>query len=277
MQRGWMVITGAGPGIMQAAQGGAGRDASFGVSIRLPFEEEVNHVIAGDAKLLRFKYFFTRKVMFVKNAHAVALFPGGFGTHDEAFEALTLIQTGKSEMLPVVFIDAPGGSYWRDWAEYVSTHLLRRGLISPDDVALFRVTDDPSEAVAEITRFYRNYHSSRYVGDRLVLRVREPPGGDALAALSAEFADLLRSGVIETSAALPEEEDEVPGMPRLVLDFSRGRNQGRLRRLIDRLNEIEPGTDATTRGPAATHQIVEQELITTTEPEGASRAPGARR
>jgi hypothetical protein len=179
-QRGWSVITGAGPGIMQAAQGGAGRDGSFGVSIRLPYEE-VNRVIAGDAKLASFKYFFTRKVAFVKNAHAAALFPGGFGTHDEGFEMLTLIQTGKSEMLPVVFVDAPGGSYWRNWAEYVDTHLLRRGLIAPDDVALFRVTDDPREAADEITRFYRNYHSSRWLGDRLLLRVRQAPTDDALA------------------------------------------------------------------------------------------------
>ena len=267
VQRGWMVITGAGPGIMQAAQGGAGRDGSFGVSIRLPFEEEVNHTIAGDGKLMSFKYFFTRKVAFVKNAHAAALFPGGFGTHDEAFEALTLIQTGKSEMLPVVFIDAPGGSYWRDWAAYVDTHLLQRGLIAPDDVALFRVTDDPSEAADEITRFYRNYHSSRYVGDRLVLRVREAPRGDGLTALNDEFGDLLRGGAIEPSAALREEGDEVPGMPRLVLELHRGRNQGRLRRLIDRLNEIEPGTEADPRGSAATHQIVEQEPVTGT-PEG---------
>ncbi len=257
VRRGWMVITGAGPGIMQAAQGGAGRDGSFGVSIRLPYEAP-NEVIAGDAKLMSFKYFFTRKVAFVKNAHAAALFPGGFGTHDEAFETLTLIQTGKSEMLPVVFIDAPGGSYWRDWAQYVDTHLLQRGLIAPDDVALFRVTDDPCEAAEEIARFYRNYHSSRWVDDRLVLRVREVPRGDALAALDGEFADLLRGGPLTASAALPEEGDEAPGMPRLVLTVDRGRNQGRLRRLIDRLNDVEPGAEAVTRGSAATHQIIEQ-------------------
>ena len=140
-QHGWMVITGAGGGIMQAAQGGAGRDASFGVNIRLPFEQAANVVIAGDAKLVNFRYFFTRKVSFVSHSHAIALFPGGFGTHDEGFEALTLIQTGKSEMLPVVFVDAPGGDYWRDWAQYVDEHLLGRELIAPDDVALFRVTD----------------------------------------------------------------------------------------------------------------------------------------
>ncbi len=254
---GWMVITGAGGGIMQAAQGGAGRDASFGVNIRLPFEQQANEVIAGDAKLVNFRYFFTRKVSFVKHSHAIALFPGGFGTHDEGFEALTLIQTGKSEMLPVVFIDAPGGSYWREWAEYLDTHLLRRGLVSPDDMALFRVTDSVDEAVAEITRFYRNYHSSRYVGERLVLRVQEAPSPDALAALSREFAGILSSGAIEASDALPEEEGEVPGLPRLVLHFDR-RNQGRLRRLIDRLNETPPRAETAAR--AATHQIVAAEL-----------------
>jgi uncharacterized protein (TIGR00730 family) len=257
-QRGWMVITGAGPGIMQAAQGGAGRDGSFGVSIRLPYEE-VNQVIAGDEKLASFKYFFTRKLAFVKNAHAAALFPGGFGTHDEAFEMLTLIQTGKSEMLPVVFVDAPGGSYWRDWAEYVDTHLLRRGLIAPDDVALFRVTDAPRQAADEIARFYRNYHSSRWVGDRLVLRVRQAPAADALAALGIEFSDLLRGGRIAASTALAEEGDDAPGMARLVLEPTRGRNQGRLRRVIDRLNDIVPGADA--GASPATHQIVEQQPV----------------
>jgi hypothetical protein len=256
-RHGWMVITGAGGGIMQAAQGGAGRDASFGVNIRLPFEQQANEVIAGDAKLVNFRYFFTRKVSFVRHSHAIALFPGGFGTHDEGFEALTLIQTGKSEMLPVVFIDAPGGDYWRDWQLYVSEHLLGRKLISPDDVALFRVTDSVDEAVGEITRFYRNYHSSRYVGDRLVLRVNEAPSGDALAALSREFADLLVEGAIESSAALPEEKGELPALPRLVLHYDR-KNTGRLRRLIDRLNDLAPKAEPA--AGAAPHQIVPAEM-----------------
>ena len=263
-QRGWMVITGAGGGIMQAAQGGAGREASFGVNIRLPFEQQANEVILGDHKLVNFRYFFTRKVSFVRHSHAIALFPGGFGTHDEGFEALTLIQTGKSEMLPVVFVDEPGGSYWRDWAEYVDTHLLGRKLISPDDVALFRVTDSVDAAVAEVTRFYRNYHSSRYVGDRLVLRVQEAPSGDALAALSREFSDLLASGVIEASGALPEEEGEAPGLARLALRFDR-RSTGRLRRLIDRLNETEPRGEAAAL--AAAHEIVAAEFPADAESE----------
>jgi len=265
-QHGWMVITGAGGGIMQAAQGGAGRDASFGVNIRLPFEQAANEVIAGDAKLVNFRYFFTRKVSFVRHSHAIALFPGGFGTHDEGFEALTLIQTGKSEMLPVVFVDAPGGDYWRDWAKYVNDHLLGRKLISPNDVALFRVTDSVEEAVAEVTRFYRNYHSSRYVGERLVLRVQQAPSADALAALSREFTDLLVRGAIEASAALPEEQGDEPGLARLVLHFDR-RSLGRLRRLIDRVNEITPRADAAAR--AAAHQIVPAELTEAAEGEEA--------
>jgi uncharacterized protein (TIGR00730 family) len=257
-ERGWMVITGAGGGIMQAAQGGAGRDASFGVNIRLPFEQAANEVIAGDAKLVNFRYFFTRKVSFVRHSHAIALFPGGFGTHDEGFEALTLIQTGKSEMLPVVFVDAPGGDYWRDWSQYVHEHLLGRRLISPDDVALFRVTDSVDEAVAEITRFYRNYHSSRYVGDRLVLRVREAPSEGDLAALSREFADVLARGAIEASGALPEEQGDAPGLARLLLHFDR-KSTGRLRRLIDRVNEVEPRAEAAARA-AVPHEIVPVEL-----------------
>lgn len=264
-KQGWMIITGAGGGIMQAAQGGAGRDASFGVNIRLPFEQQANEVIAGDAKLVNFRYFFTRKVSFVRHSHAIALFPGGFGTHDEGFEALTLIQTGKSEMLPVVFVDAPGGDYWRDWASYVDEHLLGRKLISPDDVALFRVTDSVDDAVAEITRFYRNYHSSRYVGDRLVLRVHEAPSPDALAALSREFADLLVRGAIEAGGALPEEAGDAPGLSRLVLRFDR-KSTGRLRRLIDRINEITPRPTAAGAARAAAHQIVPAEL-----PEAAER------
>jgi uncharacterized protein (TIGR00730 family) len=242
---------------MQAAQGGAGREASFGVNIRLPFEQAANEVIAGDAKLVNFRYFFTRKVSFVRHSHAIALFPGGFGTHDEGFEALTLIQTGKSEMLPVVFVDAPGDDYWRDWAAYVQEHLLGRRLISSDDVALFRVTDSVDEAVEEITRFYRNYHSSRYVGERLVLRVRQAPSAERLAALSREFADVLVRGAIEASGPLPEEGGDAPGLARLALHFDR-KSSGRLRRLIDRLNEIAPA--AAERAGAAAHQIVPAEL-----------------
>jgi hypothetical protein len=235
--QGWMVITGAGDGIMGAAQAGAGRDASFGVNIRLPWEQQPNPVIAGDPKLINFRYFFTRKLAFLKEAHAVALFPGGFGTHDEGFEALTLIQTGRNEILPVVFVDAPDGRYWREWARYVEEHLRAPGLIGDDDLALFRVTDDVDHAVAETVDFYRNYHSSRFVDDLLVLRVRVAPTPEQLAALNEEFRDLFVEGKMEVSAPLLEEGDEEPDHARLTLRFDR-RRAGHLRMLIDRLNAL---------------------------------------
>ncbi len=235
VRAGWMVITGAGGGIMAAAQGGAGRDASFGVNIRLPFEQRANEVIAGDPKLVNFRYFFTRKVVFVKESHAIALFPGGFGTHDEGFEALTLIQTGKSAIVPVVFVDVPGGSYWREWEEWVRTHLAARGLVSEHDLGLFRVTDDAAAAVHEVLDFYSNYHSSRYVGERLTLRLRRAPDPEQLEALNRDFADLLVAGAIEASGPLPQEGGELPDYARLVLRFDR-REMGRLRALIDALN-----------------------------------------
>ncbi len=250
VRAGWMVITGAGDGIMAAAQGGAGRHASFGVNIRLPFEQSANETIAGDAKLINFRYFFTRKVIFVKEAHAIVLFPGGFGTHDEGFEALTLIQTGKSEMVPVVFVDEPGGSYWRDWLEYVQTHLSERGLINPEDLNFFHVTDSVESAVAEIEEFYRNYHSSRFVGDRLVLRLHVSPTDEQLQALNDEFSGLLDSGRIERTEPLPQEYSGLAHLARLWLHFNR-KKVGLLRGLIDRLNsfveESAPPRDARRR------------------------------
>jgi len=258
VRAGWMVITGAGDGIMAAAQGGAGRAASFGVNIRLPFEQSANEVIAGDAKLINFRYFFTRKVVFVKEAHAIVLFPGGYGTHDEAMEALTLIQTGKGEMLPVVFVDAPGGSYWQEWREWVVSHMGSRGFISPEDLALFKVTDNVDVAVHEILKFYSNYHSSRFVGDRLVLRVRQAPGDAELDGLNTDFKDILRSGRIELGAALPEEVSEAANLPRILLDFNR-RDLARLRQLIDRLNGLV-ADEASPPGEAVPHEIVSQGL-----------------
>ncbi len=237
VEEGWMVITGAGSGIMGAAQGGAGRQASFGVNIRLPFEQEANPTIAGDSKLINFRYFFTRKVVFVKESHAIALFPGGFGTHDEGFEALTLIQTGKSEIVPVVFIDSPGGSYWRDWERWLRSHLLEGGLVSEEDFHLFRITDDVEEAVSEIQNFYSNYHSSRYVDDLLVMRVQRAPSEEQLVALNEEFADVVTRGRIEVTGALEREEGEAADLPRVTLGFDR-RSMGRLRKLIDRLNSF---------------------------------------
>lgn len=263
VEKEWMVITGAGEGIMGAAQGGAGRDSSFGVNIRLPFEQTANDVIAGDHKLINFRYFFTRKVVFVKEAHAIALFPGGFGTHDEGFEALTLIQTGKSEIVPVVFIDEPDGRYWHEWLEYVETHLTERGLINPEDLNLFRVTDSVDEAVEEIEGFYRNYHSSRYVGGHLVLRMHVAPTDAELEALNDEFGGLLDSGRIERAEALPAEYRELAHLPRLRLHFNR-RAVGQMRRLIDRLNEfgdeVAPPRDARRREIFPSPLPVDQEL-----------------
>jgi uncharacterized protein (TIGR00730 family) len=250
-QAGWMTITGGGGGIMEAAQIGAGREKSFGVNIRLPFEQHSNAVIAGDPKLINFRYFFSRKVTFVKESHAMALFAGGFGTQDESFESLTLIQTGKSEMMPVVCIDAPGESYWRDWEAYVGTQLRAPGLISEEDMSLFHVTDDVEDAVSEILGFYRNYHSSRYVGDRLVIRLCEKPTEEQLTVLNDEFAGILKKGAIETTEPL-EQETETLDLPRIQLRFDR-RSVGRLRQLIDRLNGFasEPSQER-----AAPHEIV---------------------
>jgi hypothetical protein len=271
VREGWMVITGAGPGIMEAAQGGAGRQASFGVNIRLPFEQQPNPTIAGDSKLINFRYFFTRKLIFVKEAHAIVLFPGGFGTHDEGFEALTLIQTGHSEIVPVVFVDEPGGSYWRDWERYVDSHLRERGLINPDDLALFRVTDDIDVAVREVADFYRNYHSSRFVRDLLVLRLRVAPSDAELAALNDEFGALLQGGRIESCGVLPEEEDEDAALPRLALLFNR-RRVGLLRRLIDRVNGW--AADAASPRNASPRAITESSLPPEAENAELEEEPG---
>jgi uncharacterized protein (TIGR00730 family) len=238
-RRGWMVITGAGDGIMKAGQGGAGRERSFGVNVRLPFEQPANEIIKNDSKLITFKYFFTRKLVFVKEADAIALFPGGFGTMDETFELLTLIQTGKSNPLPVVCVDSPGGDYWKAWDGYVREVLVRRGLISSQDVSLYRVTDRVETAIAEITGFYGNYHSSRYVGDQLVMRLRQAPTEPQLARLNDEFRDILVDGTMTVGPALPEETNDhaIRHLPRLVLHFNR-KDIGRLRQLIDALNRL---------------------------------------
>jgi hypothetical protein len=237
--RGFMVITGGAGGIMQAGNEGAGRERSFGVNIRLPFEQGANPVLEGDEKLLWFKYFFTRKLMFVKESDAVALFPGGFGTQDEGFEVLTLTQTGKNHPLPIVLVDRPGGTYWASWERFVREAIVARGLASPDDTALYRVFDDVDAAADEIVRFYRNYHSSRFVLDRFVIRLNRPIPRAALGALNTEFGDLLVAGAIETSGALEGEENEpdLAALPRLVFRYDR-RRLARLRMFIDRLNAL---------------------------------------
>ena len=234
---GWMVITGAGNGIMEAGHLGAGRDNSFGLNIMLPFEQSANPVVHGDPKLMTLRYFFTRKLMFIKESDAVVLFPGGFGTHDEAFEALTLIQTGKSHLFPVVMVDEPGGTYWSAWLRFIETELIGRGYISPADRSLFRVTDSVEAAVDEVTRFYRVYHSMRYVRGDLVLRLRSSLKDKLLARVKRSFGDILLGGTFEQAEALPEEanEPELANLPRLKFRFDR-HAVGRLRQLIDVIN-----------------------------------------
>lgn len=235
--RGYMVITGAGPGIMEACQRGAGRDRSFGINIRLPFEQSPNLIIHGDPKLMNFKYFFTRKLFFLKEADAVVLFPGGFGTHDEGFEVLTLVQTGKTRPIPLVLLDRPRGTFWKTWQRYVEDHIVRRGMVSPNDLALYHVTDNVDTAVNEIIGFYRVYHSSRYVGDRLVIRITRSLPDRFVQALTEEFRDIIADGVLEQRAAFAVErtDAEVFHLPRLVFRFNRI-HFGRLRQLIDRVN-----------------------------------------
>lgn len=236
-EAGFMTITGAGPGIMEAAQEGAGRDGSFGLNIKLPFEQTANPHIDGDAKLINFNYFFTRKLAFVKESDAIAAFPGGFGTMDELFETLTLIQTGKAQVVPVVLVDAEGGTYWKTWLQFVKDHLLRLGLISPEDLNLFRITTDIDEAVEEVTGFYRNFHSYRYVGKKVVLRLLKPVTEEILSVLNSDYLDLLESGHYEACDALPEEADEthLASLPRLICTKRRGL-AGRFRQMIDYLN-----------------------------------------
>jgi uncharacterized protein (TIGR00730 family) len=234
---GWMLVTGAGPGIMAAGLEGAGPDKAFGINIRLPFEDAPNAFISGDPKLVEMKYFFTRKLMLLKESDGYAVLPGGFGTMDEAFELLTLLQTGKAEPSPLVFVDLPGGGYWRAWEQFVSDQLCARGLVSVEDTTLYRITDDVSQAADEVLGFYRNYHSLRVVGDVTVIRTRAAPSDDKLAALNAEFPDICVSGNIYRTEPLAQElsgRDNVE-LPRIALHFDR-LHYGRLRQLIDALN-----------------------------------------
>ena len=231
----WMVVTGAGPGIMEAGNRGAGTEYGFGVNIRLPFEAAANPYVH-ESRLINFKYFFTRKLMFVKESDAFVLFPGGFGTQDEAFELLTLVQTGKSDMHPIVLMEAEGTGYWEAWLEFVAT-LDRHGMISSDDRNLFTFTTSVDEAADEILRFYGNYHSQRYVDGKLVLRLKHEPTEELLAHLNDEFADIVVAGKIEKVPASRQEvaDGDHVELPRVRLHFDR-RHLGRLRLLVDRLN-----------------------------------------
>jgi uncharacterized protein (TIGR00730 family) len=236
--RRWMVLTGAGGGIMEGAHVGAGKEMSMGVNIMLPFEQESNPVISRDEKLVHLKYFFTRKLIFVKEVHAVALFPGGFGTQDEGFETLTLVQTGKRDLMPIVCIDEPGGTYWSAWLQFIREQLLDRGLISPEDLSLLKVTDDCDAAVNEIMRFYSVYNSMRYVRNKLVLRLHRDPSDEFIARLNDEFGDIVESGAIKKTTVhrLEADDEHLKDLPRIAFQFDR-KSIGRLRQMVDFINE----------------------------------------
>jgi hypothetical protein len=239
VRAGFMVITGAGPGIMQAGHEGAGPEKSFGANIRLPWEQGANPVIAEDKKLVTFKYFFTRKLIFIRQSDAIALFPGGFGTLDEGYEAITLMQTGKAQLMPLVLVDKPGGTYWKTWDIHVREELLRNKLISPEDLNLYQITDSTDEAVKIITRFYRNFHSTRFVRDLFIIRLKIAPSESALAALNEDFSDIIVEGKIQAVKPTPEEveHNEHLELKRIAFNFNR-RDYGRLRQLIDVLNGL---------------------------------------
>jgi uncharacterized protein (TIGR00730 family) len=232
----WMVVTGAGPGIMEAGLEGAGPEHAFGVAIKLPFESTTTQFVDGDPKLVNFRYFFTRKLEFIKESDAFVLLPGGFGTLDEAFELLTLLQTGKAQPAPVVLLDVPGGSYWTSWCDFI-TRELGGSYISPADLGLLRITDSVDETVSEVLDFYTNYHSLRFVQGVLVLRLLHAPTAAAVAALQEEFADIIARGGIDVIEATPAEvaDDDHVDLARVAFRFNR-RGWSRLRAMIDRLN-----------------------------------------
>ncbi|HYA44386.1 MAG TPA: LOG family protein [Acidimicrobiales bacterium] len=239
-ERGWSTVTGAGPGIMAAGLEGAGPEHAFGINIRLPFEQEPNQFISSDPKLVSMKYFFTRKLLLVKESDGYAVLPGGFGTLDEAFELLTLLQTGKAQPAPVVLLEVPHGSYWQAWEGFVVGEVAARGLIDRDDAGLYLITDDVMEAAGEILAFYRNYHSARWVGDRLVIRVLAQPTDAEVGALNERFADICLQGGIEAlPGPLPAEAREVdhPELPRLALRFDPAAYP-KLRLLINAVNAL---------------------------------------
>ncbi len=240
-EHGFMVLTGAGSGIMEAVQRGAGRNGGFGLNIRLPMEQQANSTLKGDAKLITFKYFFTRKLMFVKETSAIVCFPGGFGTMDETFEALTLMQTGKSYVVPIVLVQSPEDDYWQSWDEFIRRHMVDRGKISREDTLLYRITDNVDAACAEIATFYKVYHSMRDVGTSTVFRLNHPISQGLVHRLTEDFSDILQDGQFVLHAGpLPEEngDAELASLPRLAFPFNRG-SMGRLREVVDRINRGE--------------------------------------
>ncbi len=252
-ERDFMCITGAGHGIMEAGNVGAGRENSFGLNIRLPFEQSSNPVVKDSSRLINYKYFFTRKLNFVRECHAVACFPGGFGTHDEGLETLTLVQTGKSHLVPIVFVHPKTSTFWDEWHDYNVDKLLKRGMISPSDLDLYKIFSSEEEACQEITHFYSRYHSMRYVGDDLVIRLESPLTTEEIEILNDEFSDIIKSGKIETTEPLgPESQDEhLVHLPRLKMHYTRYKF-GRLRKLIDAINDFRSSDPATLAVPETT-------------------------
>ena len=236
----WMTITGAGDGIMKAGHEGPSRESIFGLRIKLPFETAANDVIEGDPKLVSFKYFFTRKLMFMAHADAIAVFPGGFGTMDELFECLTLIQTGKSNIVPVVLLEGEGRTYWEDWWAFISNHLGDNGWISEEDLSLLHNASSPEDACSHIRQFYRRYHSARYVGATYVIRLKSPLTQTQVTSLNETYGDLVDGGTMKLCGALQGETDHLD-LPRLAFVHTR-RGWGRMRELIDAINQLPEET-----------------------------------
>ena len=239
-EAGLMVITGAGPGIMQAGHEGASREKSFGVNIRLPSVQDANPFIRNDPKLMNFHFFFTRKLMFVKEADAVVIFPGGFGTHDELLESITLAQTGKTHLVPIILMDIPGGTYWSRWQDFLREDVMSRGYITEKEMTFFRIATSAEVAVQEIKNFYRNFHSYRFVKHDLVIRLNYPPSPELIDRLNRDFADILKDGKVQQTEPLPAEADD-PGklhLHRLRMRFNR-EDYARLRQMIDAINAEE--------------------------------------
>jgi uncharacterized protein (TIGR00730 family) len=245
-EAGCMVITGAGPGIMQAGHEGAGRERSFGVNIRLPSVQNPNPFIRNDPKLMDFHFFFTRKLMFVKEADAVVIFPGGFGTHDELLESITLAQTGKTQLVPILLVDLPDGTYWKRWQEFLRSDVMARGYIVEQEMVIFKIVTDAEAVVREIGNFYRNFHSYRFVKNDLVVRLNYPPTPELIDRLNREFADIIKGGKVRQTEPLPAESDD-PGklhLHRLLMRFNR-EDYARLRQMIDVINSEELTTEET--------------------------------
>ncbi len=238
-QENFMVITGAADGIMKAGNEGAGADKSFGVNIHLPFEMGANEYIVDDPKLITFKYFFTRKLLFVMESHAIALFPGGFGTHDEGFESLTLLQTEKASPRPLLLLELPGETYWERWDKFVRDQLVKRGLISPEDVSLYEIVHSADKAVDRIKSFYSTYHSYRLVGHKVVIRLEKELPDSAIRRLNEQFTDIITTGKIRKTRALPEEanEPELLSKPRIAFAYNH-RSGGRLKQMVDQINKL---------------------------------------